>query len=262
MKKIIAGLALIVIIGMITSLAACNEIHRIVGSNNIETRDFDYTDFNSVEISHAFTVEIVKSDTYQVQVTLNDNLFDYLDISRSGNTLIIKMNSLSSFIHTTQRVKISMPDLENLDISGASQGTVTGFDAAAALSLEVSGASRLDISGLKTLGSTDIEVSGASRLTGSLVTTGGNFRISGASTLELTGSSTGVKLEVSGASRANLPHFPIVDASATGTGASNATIDVSGSLDIELSGASRLTYSGNPNLGTVDVSGSSTLSHQ
>jgi len=254
--------ALLIIVATIAALTGCKEFPRIIGSNVIETKDFDYSGFTRIEISHAFTAEIVQSDNYQVEVTLNDNLFDYLNISHSGNTLTIKMDPMSSFLHTTQHVKISLPDLVAVTISGASHGTVTGFANATLLDLNVSGASRLEIDGLKTTGSTYITVSGASRLTGNLETVDGDFEVSGASTLELAGSGADVKLDVSGASHATLVTFKIIETSLSVTGASSATVDVSGRLDLEVSGASRLIYSGNPTLGRVEVSGASTLIRQ
>ena len=52
----------------------------------------------------------------------------------------------------------------------------------------------------------------------------------------------------------------LVNASVNVSGASYATIEVSGTMDADLSGASRLIYSGNPEVRSIDVSGASTLS--
>jgi len=46
------------------------------------------------------------------------------------------------------------------------------------------------------------------------------------------------------------------------SGGSEATTDVSDLLDIYLSGGSRLVYSGYPYLGSMDISGGSSLHHQ
>jgi len=46
------------------------------------------------------------------------------------------------------------------------------------------------------------------------------------------------------------------------SGASNASIQVNGKLDLELSGASRLTLGGNPTMGKVQISGASSLSRR
>lgn len=45
-------------------------------------------------------------------------------------------------------------------------------------------------------------------------------------------------------------------------GASSASIDTEGLLNIEVSGSSTLNYSGNPTLGKIDISGDSGLNHE
>lgn len=68
-----------------------------------------------------------------------------------------------------------------------------------------------------------------------------------------------VEIEASGASRLNLAEFTVDNANVTLSGASIGTVNLKGRLDIELSGASLLNYIGEPKLGTMDISGSSTL---
>jgi len=46
------------------------------------------------------------------------------------------------------------------------------------------------------------------------------------------------------------------------SGASDATVNASGRLDGNLSGASRIIYMGNPTLGSVSASGGSTISQK
>lgn len=261
-KKLIAGVALVMMVAIAASLGGCIEVNRVVGSPDIGTKYYDFQDFKQVEVSNAFEVEIDRADTYQVNVTLNENLFEHLDISVSGDTLRIRMKPYVSFIHTTQKAAISMPDLRNLKLSGATRGTVTGFHEIGAVGLTVSGASHLVINDFITEDSAQINVSGASRITGSMETIDGNFEISGASSLDLTGSGSDVSLDVSGASRARLTKFYMVDAAVNVSGASEANVEVSGRLDLNVSGASRLTYGGDPGLGRVEVSGASTLSRQ
>lgn len=262
MKKCLGlGIVALLTIVMLTSLVGCIGVNRIVGSKNIETKVFDYSGFNRIEVSNTFNVDISKSNTYQVSVTLNDNLFDVLDISVLGDTLRIRMKPFTSIINTTQQATISMPELKALTISGASRAVVSGFQSDSFLNLEVSGASRMEINNLKA-SDTNIQVTGASRLSGSLVTNDGDFEISGASSLELNGSTTSVKVDVSGASHAKLASFIVGNASVTASGASSADVEVNGLLDIDISGASNLTYGDSPKLGRVEVSGASTLSRR
>ena len=68
--------------------------------------------------------------------------------------------------------------------------------------------------------------------------------------------------DVSGASNLNLESFPVNDATVTVSGASHAVVNPSGTLNVDASGASSLQYIGNPNLGTINTSGASTVNRK
>ena len=233
----------------------------ILASPELVTREFDFADFTDMEVGYAFVVEVTRSDTYRVTITLNENLFDYLDVSRSGKTLRIRMKSPYAYHRTTSQASVALPDLRGLKLSGASRGEVSGFRSEDDMDFEVSGASNLELVDLKA-GEARFDISGASRVTGNIDMTDGDVDVSGASTLELEGRASEVRLEVSGASTARLERFPMENADVRVSGASNATVEVSERLDIEVSGASRLTYDGGAELGSVDVSGGSTLNRR
>jgi hypothetical protein len=193
-----------------------------------------------------------------VAVKTSDNLFDYVDISVTGDTLHIRLRPFINFRFAQFHATVALPDLKVVDITGASYGAVSGFNSAGAVEVKVSGASRLDLSSLN---STDLltEVSGASRLTGSLEAQKADFEVSGASTVELSGATENVRMEVSGASTARMDSLKTTNADITLSGASNATINVTGKLDLQVSGASRLVYTGSAVLGRAEVTGASTL---
>ena len=154
-----------------------------------------------------------------------------------------------------------MASLHELMISGASKGTVTGFKSASPLRLDVSGATTLKLTDIAA-GDTDFEVSGASKLTGNLTAGQADFYISGASSMDLSGVTNDMEIEVSGASRADLEEFRAGNVGVTLSGASEATVYVNEMLDIEISGASRLYFVGNPTLGETNISGASTIKHK
>jgi hypothetical protein len=66
--------------------------------------------------------------------------------------------------------------------------------------------------------------------------------------------------DASGASRFNLDDFTVNNADVDFSGASSGTVNLDGRLDADLSGASRLWYIGEPNMGNIDTSGASTIS--
>jgi hypothetical protein len=143
-----------------------------------------------------------------------------------------------SYRNNTAKVHVEMPEIARLGLSGASTGSIKGFKSNRALYLNLSG---------------------ASRLTGQVESGDVRLVISGASTVALSGKAGNLRLDVSGASTANLQDLSVQDVSATVSGASNGTVSPSGRLDANASGASRLTYIGNPAIGSINSSGASSV---
>jgi hypothetical protein len=262
MKKLVVSILVsVLVLSVFATMTGCSGTigSPVAGNGKLETKSFDYVGFNTLEIDNAFQVELTKSDSFAFGITADSNLFEYLDIRKSGNTLHIGLQKNHSYINTTQKAMITMPDLRGLNVSGTSKTHIIGFNSTNALDIEVSGASKLDITDVKT-GNAVIEVSGASHATGDLTMADGKFNISGASGIELEGTGKNVTADISGASSGKLEKFALVQARMTISGASNATVNVSSKLDASVSGASRLYYIGSPTLGSVDVTGASTFS--
>ena len=228
------------------------------GSGNLDTQEFNFSDFTHVEVGSAFEVKVVQSDSYSVSVTADDNLFDYILVSKQGTTLQIRLKS-ASYISTTTRAEITMPQLRGLELSGATRGTVSGFSSTENLDIEVSGASSLDMSDISA-GDVEFDISGASKVTGDITAGDAEFGLSGASSVQLEGSAKDIKVKASGASRAELSGFTVNNADVNFSGASNGMVNLDGRLDADLSGASKLGYIGEPTMGNINTSGGSTLS--
>ncbi len=251
-SKISLLLVLTMVAGLLT---ACTVVK---GSGVLKTEEMDFSDFTRVEVGGAFEVEIVQSERFIVSVTADDNLFDYIQVSKNGSTLKIGVKPAVTFHSATHRAEITMPELFDLELSGATQGTVTGFESVEDLDIEVSGASSLELEGIMAVDMT-FDVSGASQVTGEVDADSIEFDVSGASTVRLQGMAGDMELDLSGASNAGLEDFPVNDADINFSGASRGTVNVDGRLDVNLSGASKLTYTGNPTIGDVDISGASTM---
>ena len=256
MRKVLTLAA--VILSVMLLLPGCYGL--ITGSGNLDTREFDYSDFSRVEIGSAFEVEIVQSASFAVSITADDNIFEYIDISKSGNTLNIRLKSGYNFRSFTTEAVILMPDITHLQLSGATHGTVQDFGFSHDLAVNISGASSLIMTDIAT-GNIDLEISGASRVSGNIAAGGdADFDISGASTVGLSGSAEDLKAGVSGASHLELDDFPVSNADIELSGASNGTVNTNGTLDADLSGASKLYYIGEPTMGNIDTSGASSIS--
>lgn len=210
-----------------------------------------------IEVGHVFQVKVTKSDSFFVGITADDNLLEYLAFRKSGNTLYMRLKGGTTYIGTTKIVEITMPKLDKLSLSGASTAEVSGFRSSDRLELEVSGASSLNIDDLKA-GDTAFEVSSGSSVSGSIEISNGIFNTSGASNIDLEGYASDISIEASEASNTNLADLSASNATVKISGASVVTINASGSINGDVSGASRLIYIGNPAL-TIEMSGDSTL---
>ena len=235
MKRAIAAVLMVVII---TSglLVGCGGV--LTGSGNLKTEEYAFSDFNKVEVSSAFEFEISQSSSYSISVIADDNVIEKVQVSKLGDTLRIGLGAITRLGPVTLKATVTMPQLRGLDISGASRGTVSDFSSAENL---------------------DLNVSGASKVTGEITSGDANFEISGASTVQLEGSANNMVANVSGASRFNLGGFIVNNANVTFSGASTGTANLNGRLDADLSGASKLSYIGEPIMGNINTSGASAI---
>ena len=249
-------------------------------------KSFDYRDFQGLDISHWFDVEVVQDNNYSIIITISDDLEKYLSVKNSKGTLYIGLDNPTKRVLRNEnkiaKATITMPVLNKLTLSGASKfNTADTFDCGnERFVMKLSGASLvyglnviakdalINVSGASTIRElkgdfvdADIKVSGASKIYANLMTDDLDIEISGASKAEVEGEFEKVDLECSGASKAILSgivdevaiegsgvctivadKLTAKDAEIDLSGASKASIYVTGSLDVECSGASSCTY--------------------
>ena len=228
---------MLVLFLLVALLVGCTPLGgTITASGNVVTQEEAISGFDKVEVSHAFKVDISQGDTFSVVVRIDDNLLQYLEVVKQGSTLKIGLKTDRITRDSTLEAEVTMPQLTGLDLSAASQATITGFKSTSALNVDLSAASRLG---------GDIEAGGA------------RLDISDASQVILRGSAGYVIMDASGASAVDLADFPVANASVEARDASTVTVNASGTLDVDASGASQVQYVGSPTLGTIDTSGAS-----
>ena len=213
----------------------------IEDSGNLVTQEYALSGFDEVEVSHAFDVEINKGDNFQVFINVEQNLFDYVRVTTEGNTLKIGLDTRYTYRigDVVEQAEITMPELVWLNLSGASEAVISGFESESAFG---------------------VYMSGASSLRGHIEVVDITFDVSGDSEVTLSGLAQDMTIDASGASEVDLEDFPVSNANVTLSGASRATVKLDGRLDADLSGASNLRYIGEPIMGDVHTSGGSTIS--
>ena len=256
MKKAMAA-ALVAVLLASVPLVSCAVVV-VRGSGNMATNEYNFSDFTRVEVGSAFQVDIEQSDSYSVSVTADDNLFSYISVYKQGKTLKMGLKT-AQFVNVTIKAKITIPQLSALDLSGAVQGTVSGFSSTENMDIKLSGASVLKLVSIS-LGDVEFDVSGASHIDGDITANDVNFDLSGASSVQVLGSASDIVVDASGACYVLLDNFAVNNADVSLSGASTGVVNMDGRLDADLSDASRLRYIGEPTMGQISTSGDSTLS--
>ncbi|MFC2032451.1 head GIN domain-containing protein [Chloroflexota bacterium] len=225
-KEIIAA---VLLIACITSglFAGCTGV-RVLGSGNLINKTYEFSDFTGVKAGNGFQVELIQSDIFSIEITVDDNVMEHVEINKSGSSLTIRAKGNRSFRSVTLKAEVTMPDIRKLELSGGAHANFTGFSSSNDLSINISGGSHLN--SLGTPG--DITVGDA------------NFNLSGGSHVTLSGSAASLDINGSGGSHFNLEDFSVSNASIKLSGGSHATVDVNGTLDADISGGSRVSYVG------------------
>jgi len=255
MKKTLVVILITVLLTPVL-LVGCGAV--VTGSGKLETETFDFSDFTKIEAQNGFQVELTQSSTYSIEITTDDNVQEYIEVTKSGDTLRVRLTGFRYYRSVTLEAKITMPDVYGIDLSGGSQADITGFSSSHDFSATLSGGSGLD--GNITTANADFDLSGGSRVTGSITAGDADFGLSGGSQVNLEGTADDLEINSSGGSQLGLEAFPVNNANVNISGGGRATVNVSGTLDVNLSGGSRALYIGEPILGDIQLSGDSTIS--
>lgn len=234
MKRIFISLLSVVSI-LSSILAGCGG--ETAGSGKLVTESYDYTDFTLIEAEKGFELTVKQSQSYKIEITTDDNIRKYLDINKTGNILKIGLSG-GHIDLTTLRVELSMPGIEGINLSGGASATITGFNSDKSFS---------------------VTLTGGSVLTGDIISGDAGFGISGGSVVTLSGSGKDLMVRSSDGSELTLDEFPVNNADINIDGGGRSFFNIKGKLDTVLTGGSELYYTGDPEMGEVNVSSGSVL---
>ena len=235
MKKLIVAALMVVLItsGLVTG---CTGV-KLIGSGNLVTETFDYSDFTGIKAENGMHVELISSDSYKIEVVADDNVIDYIEVNKSGDTLKIKPKSNTHFRNATLTAKVNMPDLYKLELSGGSHASISGFNSSHDLSVRLSGGSHLS----------------EPMIPGDIAAGNADFNLSGGSHVALSGSAENLDVRCSGGSHIILKDFSVNDANINLSDGSHATVNVGGTLNADLNDGSRVTCIGEPTMGDINM---------
>ncbi len=201
--------------------------------------------FHALYISDAFDIILTQGNEESIAVSASDNkMVPYItsEVTNGVLRLGFKNEKNSWFKNRKLRAYISVKNLDELKVGGASDVKIEGT---------------LSVSNLK------LSFSGASDLSGKLMVNGSfNVNLSGASDLDIEGSAGEMNIDASGASNIKAFGFTVRSCSVKASGACNVRINVEKELTAHLSGASNVYYKGAAMIKDIKTSGASNISKQ
>ena len=214
-----------------------------------------------LDISGAFDITIRQGEDTGVTLSIPSYYEDNLVFENWGGTVKVGFKGRIKKHSKNEKftAEIVCSSLEEVLLSGACRLKGAGDFMAQTVKFDLSGAATAVWDGkLKVVKIGKIDLSGASQLQLNVEVPEVKVEISGAAKLALTGEADSGEIELSGASKANLENFALKNLALVTSGASNASVNVTESLEVEASGAAHVSYSGNPKV-TSHVSGVASL---
>jgi len=168
----------------------------VSGSGNTASEKRDVADFQAIDVGGVFQVEVTAQKDFDVEIEADDNLLPLIKTEVRGGVLRLETEKRISTGNPI-RVRISAPDIQNLEVSGASKVSLTNLSNEN-LEIDSSGASKITVAG--ETANLIIDVSGASKIDAeNLKTENASIDASGASSVSVYATNE-LKTDVSGAS--------------------------------------------------------------
>lgn len=223
---------------LVIALTACDAVTntvRIDGSGNSVTEQRTVSEFTAIHIAGQGVVNITQSEPYGLEVTADDNLQELLTSTVANGTLTLGMKPNTSINAVTPIVyEITVPSLREIRVSGSANVNLGSFEGDTLT---------INIPGSGTVNAADLRVTDLSA------------EVGGSGAVIPSGSADSLRVNYSGSGSFNGEAFPVADAVVDISGSANATVNATGTLNVNIGGSGVVTYMGDPQV-TQRVSGS------
>jgi len=199
---------------------------RSLNNRRLFTQDYDFADFNRIEITGPYQININQADEFEVSIQGPRSEVRELRVRKIGSRLDVDNNfDISSFGRRKDiTISILMPELEYLELKGPSRSTIRGFNQEY-LKIKLTAGSEADVT-------TDaLELS---------------VELTGAAKLYISGKGNELIADITAASYLDAYDFEVKEARIEATAASDAKLYVTEILDMDTNLGSDIEYKGNP----------------
>ncbi len=218
---------------MMLFFTACDGLG-IKGNGDLITEIRDEQDFHILDIAVPGTIEVLRGNTYKIEIQIEESLLPYLETEVRNGRLDVYFSRTVRDVDNL-RITITAPDLDGFHLSGSAE--LIAFDSLSGnkLDLDISGSGEID---LKKINFHHIDA-----------------EVSGSGSIRLQGIATNLQLDLSGGGDLHALDCPVQHADLQVSGSGSVRCNVSSTLKARVSGSGDVFYLGNPVL-DIDISGS------
>ncbi len=234
---------------------------KIKGNEKITTQEFKVDNFVSIEMGGNISKQekgfglnkhenpkmeySQRSGTSTLTVTMDENLFPYLDIRSKNGTLFIGTKDRDKIFPSERLIRASSDILRKVSISGSLDFFVNSPLKSDELKISVSGAGSVIMKQEADFGFAQFSISGAGDVkVDNLTCKEFEGKISGVGDTDLKGKADHAKFSISGAGDVNAYQFYVKDVTANVSGAGDIDLYASETLDATVSGIGDISYKG------------------
>jgi hypothetical protein len=196
------------------------------GNGFVKSEERRVPAFHAIDMSGVGELRIERGTAFSVKVTLDSNLLSSYETRVEGGVLRLGFEQGKTVSGLTRlEVKVTMPALDALGLSGAARAELADRFAGDTLELDLSGTGQF--TGRIDYGRLEAGISGAGRL-------------------DLEGEADKLRLDISGTGRFEADGLQVREAEIGISGAGSATLRVESSLEADISGTGSVRYYGDP----------------
>ena len=234
MKSIIKSMSLAALLVVAFLTTSCTTTL----SGEIEKEKRDLSGFTGIELAVPAELFLSQGSEYSITIEADKNVLEIIETEVRGKDLRIKTErGRWNWRNEKIKVYITMPEIENLSISGSGNIKSVTPVVSQSLATRISGSGNINISDLK-VSSFSGTISGS-----------GNIKVSGS------GSAKDANLRVSGSGDISVKGILFTDGDVAISGSGDVYIESSENLKARVAGSGDVVYGGNP-LIDAKVSGS------
>ena len=172
--------------------------NHVKGEGPVVTKSFDLMDFDSIVINGQADVTFTQGDSFDVTLTTQENIFDYVDYRVEGSTLILETKDKTGIRAERYDVSLQAPSLNCLEVNGAADFDIRKLRTEGDFAVRVNGAGDFSFDQINCRDLT-ITVNGAADIESSVAVRSIAVKVNGAGDVEVSGKAETASFEVNGA---------------------------------------------------------------